>query len=85
MQAEFEAEEAIKNGTTVPAKLPDLFSISKEQFETYRRVWAIWKRTGKRHLLSEIMKEPEEAWTVVLEIDFLYEEIKNGLKEKDEQ
>lgn len=60
--------------------MPEILDITKEQFDTYHPVWALWKATGKRHLLSELMEEPDEAWNVVLKIENAFHAVKGTLK-----
>jgi hypothetical protein len=57
---------------------PDTIDLTKESFEKWYPLWALWRSTEKRHLLSELLLEPEEPWKAVLEIEHLFGILENG-------
>ena|SRR3972149_2454526 len=65
-------------------ELPETFPLSKEKILFYIGIWRMWIATGKRHLLSEIMSEPDEPWTAVFAIDNAFHTIKTLKKEQQD-
>jgi len=63
---------------------PERINLTKEQFNKMVSVWNIWRATGKVHLLSELMNEPDEPWHIVLEIDNNFNAMKGFLKEQED-
>lgn len=62
---------------TAQDELPDILEMTEQQFDRFYPVWAMWIADDKKHLLSEYMAEPDEPWAVVLEIDKMFNIIKN--------
>jgi hypothetical protein len=70
---ELTLERQLRNNEPSDEILEDLVPLTEMQIEQYFPLWLRWRSTGKRHLLSQLMKEPELPYMVVDELETIYQ------------
>jgi hypothetical protein len=55
--------------------LPDVVGLSQVEIDRYYPLWLLWRATEKKFLPSQLMIEPGEPLSVMLELDSYFDRI----------
>jgi len=62
--------------------LPDTVDLSQEVINRYYPLWLWWWATDRKFLPSQLMAEPYEPFSVILELDSYYYRVSEQLKKE---